>query len=238
MKTLNVLRKFGQKVRAKLPSFTAFRLAFTRLWTAIAPKPKTSPLSNLYQACNECPLDVFFDCLVDGKLERLVKFGKATQKELAEAWEKIWFEYCDLTGNPEYRNMLTLIRDVSYLENKMLTIRLCLQKIIHTPDEKCISILVKYGYRQKFDHSDPVKFYQDIQMVINQSKTIEIEILQKRKEIEKQKEVKHGKITAGYFDQMLLTMSKYMGYRLDRKILTVSEYALIVKMMEVEIKKQ
>lgn len=236
MKTLNVLRKFGQKVRAKLPSFTAFRQAFTRLWITTATKPKASPQSNLYQACNECPLDVFIDCLVDAKLERLVKTGKASQKELAEAWEKIWFEYCDITGNPEYRNMLTLIRDVAYLENKMLTIRLCLQKIIHAPDEKCIAILAKYGYRRKFDHSDTVKFYQDIQMVMNQSKTIEIEILQKRKEIEKQKEAKHGKITAGYFDQMLVTMSKFMGYRLDKKILTVSEYALIGKMMEVEIK--
>jgi len=234
MKTQNVWPEFGQKVRAKLPSFTALRRAVLVLWMLMHRRPKILQPSNLYQGCNECPLDVFIDCLVNNKLERLIKSGEASQKELAEAWQKIWFEYCDLSDNPEYRNMLNLIKETSYLESKLLTIRLCLQKIIHKPDENCIAILKKYGYRYDFDKSDEAKFIKDIEQVLAISKSIEIEVLRNRKQLEKSQEVKHDKVNQSTFDKMLVVMSKWIGYRLDKKILTVSEYALIGKMMEVE----
>lgn len=233
MKIRNVWPKFGQKVRAKLPSFTAFRRAFTLSWITTAPKPKKSLPSNLYQDCNECPLDVFIDCLVSAKLERLIKSGEASQKELSEAWQNIWFGYCDLSDSHEMKEIVQLTKKIGALHSKLNAIRLSVFILTIKPSEHSISVLKSLGFNYEFK-SDLVK---DLQNVINISKSFEIELLQKQKQYEKlTSEGGKSTVKENYFAKMLVELTKYMGVMLKANQITVTEFMLIKAKYDNEMK--
>lgn len=214
-------------MRAKLPSFTAFRRAFTRLWITTAPKPKASPLSNLYQACNECPLDVFIDCLVDGKLERLVKSGKASQKELVEAWEKIFIEYCDLSGESNIKRLIYLSKNIGYLRSRIIAIQLCVYVLSTKKSDSCIDQLKNMGFNMNFSDESML---EDLKKVIAASKSHELELTIKSTEYEKMvNQGEKAKIKSSYFDNLLIDLSRFMGYRIKKNELTVNEFIIIKK---------
>ena len=208
----------------------AFSL-LTRIW------PHKPENHIIYQRCSDTPLNVFIDVLVNKNMPRLVRSGKATPKEIDAAWQKLWFEYCDLSGSPEYRQLFGLIKEVGYLEGKLMSIRLALQCIASASanDNNCISILQNYGYRYAFEKSKPDEFEKDIQRVIEKSKTIELMIKSGRAQIDKINEKAQGEaVKEDWFEDTLTVLSKYMGYRINRKVITVSEFVRMKKMFEME----
>jgi hypothetical protein len=225
MKTQNVWPKFGQKVRAKLPSFTALRRAFTLSWITTAPKPKQSPRSNLYQDCNECPLDVFIDCLINHKLERLIKSGEASQKELSEAWEKLFIEYCDLSGDKNMKHLIHLSKNIGYLQCRILAAQLCVYVLSNRKSDACVEQLKLMGFNGNFNEAS---IADDLKSVIATVKSFEIDL--QRKALEYEKIVNEGgkaKLESSYFDNMLVDLSKFMGFRLKKNELTVNEFMSI-----------
>jgi len=225
MKTQNVWPEFGQKVRAKLPSFTALRRAVLVLWMLMHRRPKILQPSNLYQGCNECPLDVFIDCLVNNKLERLIKSGEASQKELAEAWEKLFIEYCDLSGDKNIKHLIHLSKNIGYLQCRILAARLCVYVLSNRKSDVCIEQLKLMGFNGNFNEAS---IADDLKSVIATVKSFEIDL--QRKALEYEKLVNEGgksKLESGYFDNMLVDLSKFMGYRLKKNELTVNEFMVI-----------
>jgi hypothetical protein len=201
----------------------------TRLW------PHKPENHILYHRCSDTPLDVFIDVLVNKNMPRLVRTGKATPKEIDSAWQKLWFEYCDLSGSPEYRQLFGLIKEVGYLEGKLMSIRLAIQSISSSQSNGCINILHNYGYRYAFEKSKPDEFEKDIQRVIEKSKTIELLIKAGRAQIDKINEKAQGEsVKEDWFEDTLTVLSKYMGYRINRKVITVSEFVRMKKMFEME----
>jgi len=224
----------GPEVKTKPYSFTRVLLVFMALWNLIVRKQRRSIPSSLFIHANQTPLDVFIDCLVNKNLVRLVRAGKATSRELSEAWEQLFSEYCELSGSPKYQHMLNLLRQMGGMKSKILSVKLCITVLESRHSEKCIQVLKRFGYKHHFNPGDQEAYYKDLKAVATKIKSTELALDQAEKEYTKLIEKTGEKITEQQFDEALLDLSKYMGYRIDKHQITVAEYVLMIKRMNKE----
>jgi hypothetical protein len=182
-------------------------------------------------------MDIFIDCLVGKNFSRLIKKGNPSQSEILSTWEELYSEYCDLSGAKPYRVFMTLTKDIAHLQGRLSIIKMCLRLLTYRPSQKAINQLREFGYTYSFDFSKPKSYYDDIKMVAMKSKTIELSIEIKKKELEKlKKESKGEEMTRQGFTEILTCLAKYIGGGLfDTKTLIVSEYASIRKQYDNEM---
>jgi hypothetical protein len=190
----------------------------------------------LYTRCRETPLDVFIDVLVNKHMIRLVHHGKATQCQINEAWEILFTEYCELSGSPQYLKLLNLTREIGALQTKLLTIQLCIRVIGFRNSQKCVATLRRFGYNYKFNPQDPEGYVKDLKAVITKSKSAELALDQALSSYEKMFAESNGNhLTEDHFVTVLVELSKFMGFRINPREITVSEYIAIIKRREREI---
>lgn len=235
MKISNPLQSGSQL--SKIKSYIS-----TKLWKVLMPlllwkkRPFSTKPSNLYHRCSETPLDVFIDCFVNKNLMRLVKFGKANAKQVNEAWEELFTDYCEILGSPQYSRMVALIKDIGGLQSKMLAINLALRVLSVRYSYKCVQVLRKFGYNYKFSISDPDAYFKDLETVQKKSKSSELALDRALLEYKALFEKSEGEApTYEVFQKNLVELSKYMGFRINPKEVTVSEYVAIIKRREREI---
>lgn len=234
MPTSGTSQSNGLPVKTKRFSFTKVRLVFMALWKLIARKQATSQPSNLFLHCNQTPLDVFIDVLVNKNMSRLIRFGKATQRELSEAWEQLFTEYCEISGSPQYQHMLNLLRQIGGMKSKILSVQLCITVLNSRYSSKCQKTLKSFGYNFHFDADDSVSYLKDLKAVATKIKSTEFALEQAEKEYKKLIEKTDEKVTEKQFDEAIIELSKYMGYRVDRKQVTVTEYVYMTRRMTKE----
>lgn len=180
----------------------------------------------LYTNCEELILDVFINCIVKKDLKGLIKYGNPTEKKLNEVWEAIWNEYSVLSGNKTHEYLLNLSKEIGKQKSKLLTITLCIQVLLHIDSKICYDELKKLGY-------DP----DNLSIVISKCKTLEITIQQKEKEYQQYfaKQKKSEALSVQDFDNSLINISQFLGFRVDKKVITVSEYVAMVSNYEKHI---
>lgn len=236
MTTKNELQSNTLHSPGRLSLFSKQKMAVISLWNRIARKHKTCKRLNLYTACSNTPLDVFIDCLVNNNLRRLIIHGHYESHELNRAWQRIWHEYCELSGNNQFLSAINLIKKAGYLKGRLFAIQLACQVLSLKHDEFCIEYLKKQGYNYNFDHNDPEYLQKDLDTVIRRTASIELEIMRTEKEIQKIEETSGGrKVDESYFNIALSRLSKYQGYHIDRSKTMVSEFIVICKDYEREI---
>jgi len=215
--------------------------ALNGLMRAIRNKFKSSLLRGtkqtmLYTRCSQTPLDVFIDALVNKNLDRLVIYGKATHKQISDAWELLFTEYCEISGSPQYQRLVNLSREIGGLQSKLLSISLCTKVLSYRYSSKCITTLRRFGYIYKFNLQDPESYIRDIKAVVTKSKSVQIALDQSLADYDKLMKESNGKnLSEDYFQKALVELSKFMGFRINAKEVTVSEYVAIVKRREKEI---
>lgn len=236
MKIQGAWLKNGLKKLEKSVFFTLLSRAFSLSWNFLRRRRSGTTSTNIYRRCSETPLSVFIDCSVDRDYPKLLKRGRASEKKLAEAWSELYSEYSDLTGGQSYKLLLNLSKEIAYLEGKLLAVGLCLRVLAHRPDPRCIKILDSYGYKYRFDPSNLETYEADLKAVIARSGAIQLEITQKRKELEGKEVSVNGKqLTRETYITMLAGLSKHMGFRIDPENTTVSEFVAYRKNYEKEI---
>ena len=141
-----------------------------------------------------------------------------------------------MTGGQSYKLLMNLSKDIGYLETKHLIVSLCLKVLTHRPDPKVIQTLRNYGYKYEFNPEEPEKYSKSLDDIVKRSGGIKFAIDQKRAELEKSKSKIVGKeVTRDHFDKMLAAISKHMGFRVDPKTTTVSEFCAYSYNFEKEI---
>jgi hypothetical protein len=176
------------------------------------------PLPAIARRCSEVTLDEFIDCLVNGNLRRLVRDGNPSDEELRAAWIELYGEYSELSGNQSHRYMFSLMKSILVLKLRLL----CVQGVLKS--SKDMSVLKELGYTG------------DTQRIIAKAKRELVELQGKEKELEKMKKDNSGdSASEGDFTAWIVAVSKYMGYRIDRKTTTVAEFLSANKIMEREI---
>lgn len=235
MKISNALQKFSQNLKRLLSAFSS-KARGIHLSTSTVRNFRTLHPSNLYQHCSDLPLAIFIDCLINKNLRRLTKSGNPSQKELTAAWDQIYSEYCDLSGSPQFKLYMLLNKEIGVLRSKILSIRCYLEVLRYRPSDKAISQLRAYGYAYGFDFEDKVSYLKDLTQVANKTKTVELALELKTRQLDKlNAELKGEPLTEATFTDIITALSKYIGYRIDPKEITVSEFASIRKMYDQEM---
>lgn len=219
-----------------------FSSRFTKNPTAPGPSSTSNPPSsarynpaNLYQHCSECPLDVFIDVLVNHNLHRLVRSGKPTEDEIGKAWQNLFFEYCDLSGTKSYRQLFAINKEIGILHSRRLMIQLCVRVLSVHPMESAKIELRRAGYNYAFDYTNKESYLKDLNTVIERSRSIEIALKEREFEYQQAVSAYGGKeLTEHDFERILVELSKYMGFRLAPREMTVSEYVAILQKYEKE----
>lgn len=215
--------------------FIAARMGLSDSSRLTARNTARSRHSSIYRHCSELPLAIFIDCICNMKLDRLIRSGKASYSELTAAWEQIYSEYCDLMNTHEYRLYMLLAKEIGHLKSKMLAVACCVDALRIRYSEKSVTMLRQYGYAYQFDYKDRDAYQADIDRVVTRSKAMNIAYKIKKKEME-ELEKDSEPLREQDFTDMITHLSKFIGYRIDPQVTTVSEFASIRKAHENEIK--
>lgn len=184
------------------------------------------PLS-LYRGCSTLPMEVFVQCLCDENLGALVIEGRATIEQLHHAWIMILAEYYELKGDVDGQQWL-LSRDVMRLQNHLMLLDYCVEFLKTRWSDSIAGSINKLGYTfrpaSKEDYSD------ELNRVVQKSKTKYIHLQQMIKELEVQvKKVEGKKPTRDYFDTILINIEEMQKVSYSLDTLVVQKFVLLEK---------
>lgn len=236
MKKLKNLRVKWQNWKTKPTSFTERKKVGMTLRHLMLRVTNAYVQWSLYTRCSELPLERFIRCVCDGDLVALQKYRFTEKRTLERVWAKLIEEYAKLSGDAGYERNFILSKEITRENGKLVLIKLCLNVLIVKYSRKCIDRLIMFGYDYPFDRNDPTGFRRDLERVSKNARMISIEIETKQKQ--------YDKLTAGVgkrpshdsFTKILTTLSRHMGYRIDSKLVTVSEYIAMQKQYGKEVK--
>ena len=188
---------------------------------------------NLINSASELTLDKFIDCIVNRNLKILIKKGEIETNVLEQAWDKIYDEYLSILKNRDQSYIYHLQKDILLLEFKMSQINLCVTYLLCETDEKKINEVLKELQKLtfvigKFDVNDRQSFELDIQRVLSNARKLIVEHEEKIQEFNNLLKSDDEKLTEASFDALIIKLSKYMQFKIDKKITTVSEFAHMV----------
>jgi hypothetical protein len=187
----------------------------------------------LHQSCRTLSIGAFIDAYCNGNLSVLIRQGNPTEKELQDAWNEILFEYSALVANGESNYILSLQRrmsllnaDIFYIENAITILRLRYEQDI-------VDELIAMGFIG--DYKKP----EQLKRVVALAKNYVIELSELQEEFDRINATATGKKqTEDDYNRTLVALSKYIGYRIDKELVKVDEFAAIFSLYISESKKQ
>jgi len=195
-------------------------------------------LKNTNKTCDKVLLSDFIECTTYrsySKLKRL-KWLYTPKFVLQQTWTILFEEYCTLSRNSGYEAFYEGMQKVYKLDAKLLAITCAVNALSKAYDQKCVDILRSFGYAYRFNWKDKKEYTQNLNKVISKCKSIAIE--RDREKVRFEALAKEGKKQdpgVDYFQISLITLSKYMGYRLNPKEITVAEFCGMTAGYEKEI---
>ena len=189
----------------------------------------------LYHFCSQLPLDIFIECLVDSNYTRLAIKGTPSAKELAAAWDAIHIEYLELNQGNETIYSIRLQSEISLLSDEIQRVEeiIFLLSPAMLPlcggrEQELVDMLRYYGYKQTIDfNSDYTRTLNAIKNRLNPKK---LRLDARINELtDYMKTQASGKPDRKVFETNLTRMSRFQGYPIRAKDITVSEYVMIFK---------
>lgn len=176
-------------------------------------------------------------------------FGEVKPPE----WDDIYSEYIGLRENKSSLFILTLMKEIKYLQTKYFIIeKACTTAatIVATcppdmmPDiSELIKVIKEYGFRGEYNVKNRSTFTRDIKNVLSQIKKLVTTWQVKEQEL-RDYEKKHAGKEVGRkdFNVWAITLGKYLGYRVDLGATMVAEWCTMMneyeRYCEVENSKQ
>lgn len=178
---------------------------------------------SLYSRCDELPLNRFIECVRSNRTTLLRKHLFVGRKCLRATWLVIMEEYAKLLGDTKYQRTFQLSRDITRDACILTLIELCINVLRAKYSQGCVGVLNKLGYTYKFDKNDSLSYHSDLERVAKKAKMLRVEIEKNRVLYENIISIS-GDNGKDNFSGTLLILSKYMGYRIDLKTITVTEF--------------
>lgn len=163
------------------------------------------------------PLYNFIKILVSNDLSYI---GKGTQAQLEEAWENIFSEYMSLSKDGTQNHLLGVIKEIAILENKLFLIQTIVDELSKEWNEALAKCLNALGFRYKYTLETLEK---DLKLTVTNAKSLILRLDQRKNDL---KALQSGSSspTESDFDALLIELSKFMGYRINTKEVTISEF--------------
>lgn len=178
-----------------------------------------------YRSCTELPLWNFIQVVTTGTLTPLIISGMPTDAELSEAWNDIFTDYCDMTTSKNQTYVLQLVREIKGIELQITIINTCIERLKLSYLPEVCDILREYGFNYEYT---PDTMLNDILSTVAEGSYLSVQLGVKRSEYDKYLASQESQnATENDYDEILSELSKFQGYHLRSKDLSVSEYVSI-----------
>lgn len=188
---------------------------------------------SVFADCSELPLFNFIKAVTTGDLVWLVKSGHPSNERLEKAWHEISNEYSELSDSKQASYLLTLLKDFHSLPLKIEIIQAIVDRMRINHDPELAKRLNRLGFRFSYAPGDSLK--RELDLTITQAKSLVVKYENTKANLQKLNS-EGEPAQQSDFDDLLAELSKYMGYRLDPKSMSVSEFCAIVKKFKRENK--
>jgi hypothetical protein len=186
----------------------------------------------------KCSVKLFYECLYNGNLKGLAGRSKdITKEQLKEAFEAIYTEYTDLSGNSNSEE-LQLSKKIQQIAARVSVVELFIkmQKVslqdIGIPCTGAFDMLKRIGHTVKWVPEEGIEAFEKKLAAIESKEKrykVELEILLKQLGEEKSKADKNKpKNSKVEFKKMLNLLGK-SGYRIDYDKTMVDDLAIMIQ---------
>lgn len=177
----------------------------------------------IIRSCDVLTLSQFLRVNTTGDHTILLVSGKATPEQLADAWHDIITEYAELSNTDQYQAGMKLITEYAHLKNRYVMLVMAVKVLHYKYDKDCVEILQRAGYNYEFSETNPVARLKDLDLVSKKMKTIQVQLEHKTAELDHMNKDQQ-KADQNTWTDSIATISKFMAFRIDPNVVTVSEY--------------
>lgn len=181
----------------------------------------------LYTKCHEISIWRFTQLLKINDFNLLLKKGSRKIKESDKEYlSKIYFdlfnEYVELSGDGNIEMILRKRAKISVLQVKSFVINFIIDMIIRGIDQEYYVELLRKDHKITIDLSKD--FQTEVQSAIQWTKAFMQEIEELKHELNEKTDQQEKTI-----EQQAVTISKYLGFRVNVKKVTVTEWLGLIK---------
>lgn len=229
-----ILRRKWQMRREKIRQYTAAKMA--NMISYLNHKWVNFLLSLTYYRLEELTLDRFIKCNVDETTKHIKRYRFTPKKAQNLAWDSINEQYRIAIDDKSYDSALHEAKQNFLLENKVIRASACINALSINYNDELVAQLKEMGFI--IDNSTNEKYTRSFNRAVNQIKSLHVKLRQKQFEAEEEsKKAGKFKLTHQYFVNMLLSLSKFTGYPLNKNTITVLEFCAIQKSYNEQSKK-
>lgn len=194
-----------------------------------------------YTSCEDLPLFNWIKLLTTGKLVFLHAESKKTWHkvpDLSEVWESIFNEYTELSKDESSNHVLSMIKNITVINNKLDIIQACVNLLAQSVDidqlQPTIQVLKDFGFRYSYSKET---LQQDLKRTVSSAKTLIIQRSQFEKDYEKFSE-KQEKATEKDYYMLIAQLEKFRGVAIDIKKTNVLSYISYVEQYNNSLKNE
>ncbi|SHF50021.1 hypothetical protein [Dysgonomonas macrotermitis] len=184
---------------------------------------------HIYDRCEICPLPVYIDVVCNDNLKALIIKGNVPEDVLSVTRTMLTVEFAELSGNTQMAATLNVIRQINLRKIQIECLRLSANLIAGGKFEDAIEYLKPYHIRidENPDQNEIDRVVKQIEGKLK-GRIVSLHELLKRYESLSSK-TEGDKPKPEYYTEMLIAVSKYTGFHLQKEKLTVSEFAIYLK---------
>lgn len=153
---------------------------------------------------------------------------------VGDHWEDLYNEYVSLRENKQSSYILDLIKEITYLQAKEFIIIKCVQ-VLAAPvySRELVMELKQCGCKGRFNFNDLTAYSNDLKAALSFAKKYKGQIERKEKDLQEYRD-RHGSevIDRKFFDDMAITLWRFMGSRVDYDLVTVTEWCSMMNLYE------
>lgn len=230
MKRLLTRRKKSHKGKIGLSGYSG-----TRKGGSASQRIPGALSAGTYHTCKTLTVGEFINAYCNNDLSGLLKSGEANDIQLQSAWNEILFDWSSLIKSSKSERILNLACEIGLLQWHIIYVEYAVIYLLLKYDEDIATQVQALGYEVPEFGS---KGYESaINRIKSLAKTKVFELNNLRDEYKKIQKTSEGKSqTEEEFVGMVLILSKYQGYNIDRNITTVFEFAMIFNNYLSEVK--
>lgn len=147
-------------------------------------------------------------------------------------WEDLYSEYLSLRENRQSSFILDILKEIAHLQTKVFIIEQCVKVLANTYSRDLVNELKLCGPRGRFDWSNKEQYSNDLKGALTFAKKYISQYNRKQKDLEDYQKRNGGVITRKDFDIWAVTLGKFMGYRIDYDVVTVTEFCHMMNQYE------
>lgn len=148
-------------------------------------------------------------------------------------WEDIYSEYIGLKENKGVDFILSMLKDIAYLQTRQYIIFKCVEVLSNVYNAELVSELRSAGCKGAFNWDDAAQYINDLKAAQSYAKRFTSQIKKKEKEIDEYNKRYDGQSAQRKdFDIQAVTLGKYLGYRVSLDETTVAEWCAIINEYE------